>query len=169
LISEIFWGRSIGKKVCKIAIVSLDGSTPTIKQSLIRWVFRMVDIGFTLGLQAIISIFTSDREQRLGDLMAGTTVISERSDYMEGKYVNYNIDTSKNDLPEVLMKYNDDQMLTVKTILYRCKKNRSDANLSLLHDIAQKLKASVREKQQAYENDEEYVERILKNYIQITR
>src|ERR1700747_2522173 len=39
LVCEIFMnGQSIGKKVMKIRVISLDGSRPTISQFLLRWV-----------------------------------------------------------------------------------------------------------------------------------
>src|SRR5437588_5254450 len=49
LVCEIFMsGQSIGKKVMKIKVISLDGSRPTISQFLLRWLFRIVDFTITL-------------------------------------------------------------------------------------------------------------------------
>ena len=76
LIYEIFLnGQSIGKKFLKIKVISLDGSQPTLGQYFIRWLFRIVDFGFTLQTGALISIAVTENKQRIGDIVAGTTVI----------------------------------------------------------------------------------------------
>ncbi|PST85263.1 RDD family protein [Pedobacter yulinensis] len=76
LVCEIFWnGQSVGKKVIKIRVVSLDGTQPRLSQFLLRWVFRLVDFTLTGDLCALIMVAASDKKQRLGDLLAHTGVI----------------------------------------------------------------------------------------------
>lgn len=76
LLFEIFLnGQSIGKRFLKIKVISLDGSQPTIGQYFIRWLFRLVDFGFTLQTGGLISIAVTENKQRIGDVVAGTTVI----------------------------------------------------------------------------------------------
>jgi uncharacterized RDD family membrane protein YckC len=77
LVFEVFGnGRSLGKKVMKIKVISLDGSQATVGQYLLRWIFRIVDFGlFEPGLVALIVAAVSDKTQRLGDLVAGTILI----------------------------------------------------------------------------------------------
>lgn len=76
LICELFLnGQSIGKRLMKIKVISLDGSQPTIGQYLLRWLFRIVDFTFTSGLCALISTAVSENKQRVGDMVAGTTLI----------------------------------------------------------------------------------------------
>lgn len=76
LICEIFMnGQSIGKRLMKIKVISLDGGQPTIGQYFIRWVFRIVDFGMTGQVGGLICIAVSEKKQRIGDIVAGTTVI----------------------------------------------------------------------------------------------
>jgi uncharacterized RDD family membrane protein YckC len=76
LLYEIFLnGQSIGKKFLKIKVISLDGSQPTLGQYFIRWLFRLVDFLFTLQTGGLISIAVTENKQRIGDVIAGTTVI----------------------------------------------------------------------------------------------
>lgn len=76
LICEVFLeGQSIGKRIIKIKVVSLDGGQPTLGAYLLRWVLRLVDITLLSGLVALIAIAASKHDQRLGDLAAGTTVV----------------------------------------------------------------------------------------------
>ena len=65
LVCEIFMnGQSIGKRVMKIKVISLDGSRPTISQFLLRWVFRLVDFTLTLDMCALITAAVTENNQR---------------------------------------------------------------------------------------------------------
>ena len=76
LVCEIFFnGQSIGKKVMKIKVISLDGARPSISQYLLRWLFRIVDFTLTLDMCALITAAVSENNQRVGDIVAGTTLI----------------------------------------------------------------------------------------------
>lgn len=76
LLCEIFMnGQSIGKRIKSIRVISLDGNQPHIGQYLLRWLFRIVDTMMSTGLVAILTIALSANGQRLGDMLAGTTVV----------------------------------------------------------------------------------------------
>jgi uncharacterized RDD family membrane protein YckC len=76
LLCEIFWnGQSIGKRLLKIKVISLDGAQPSIGQYFMRWIFRIVDFSFTGSLCALICVAVSEKKQRVGDMVAGTTLI----------------------------------------------------------------------------------------------
>lgn len=69
-------GRTIGKAVMKIQVVSLTGKNLNPAQLLIRWISRILD--FTLFSPALgfISAVSTDSRQRIGDVLANTTVIT---------------------------------------------------------------------------------------------
>ena len=77
LIFEIFMnGQSIGKRIMKIKVISLDGGQPRIGQYLLRWLFRIVDFALIEpGLVALIVAAVSEKPQRIGDMVAGTMLI----------------------------------------------------------------------------------------------
>ncbi|NJW54693.1 RDD family protein, partial [Salinimicrobium oceani] len=80
LLWESLWnGRSPGKAALELRVVKLDGSKPAFSNYLVRWLLRIVDISITSGSVAVVTILLTGRGQRLGDLAAGTTVISEKS------------------------------------------------------------------------------------------
>ncbi|WP_312075297.1 RDD family protein [Chryseobacterium sp.] len=68
-------GQTFGKKVMKIKVVKIDGYQASFGDYLIRWVFRIIDFTFLCIVGLISAIVTKDN-QRLGDIAAGTTVIS---------------------------------------------------------------------------------------------
>ena len=79
LIWETFWnGRSPGKSAMKLRVVKLDGSKPAFSNYFLRWLIRLIDISFTSGAVAVVTILLNGRGQRLGDLAATTTVITEK-------------------------------------------------------------------------------------------
>ena len=76
LTCEVFMnGQSVGKKIMKIRVLSLDGAQPRLGQYLLRWLFRIVDFGFTGGAVALVVAAISDKVQRIGDMVAGTILI----------------------------------------------------------------------------------------------
>ncbi|PCI12054.1 MAG: transporter [Flavobacteriaceae bacterium] len=76
---EILWdGQTPGKRINKIRVVKIDGSKPTFGSYLMRWVLRIIDISIASGSVAILTILLNGKGQRLGDLAASTTVVSEK-------------------------------------------------------------------------------------------
>ena len=68
-------GQSVGKRILKIKVISLDGSQPSIGQYFIRWLFRLVDFALTAQVGGLICVAVSKNKQRIGDIVAGTTLI----------------------------------------------------------------------------------------------
>ena len=77
LACEVFFnGQSLGKKARHLRVVRLDGTRAGLGDYLLRWLLRPIEILATLGVLAFITILLNGRGQRLGDLAAGTGVIS---------------------------------------------------------------------------------------------
>ena len=72
-------GQTPGKKVLGIAVVNDDLSPVTLGTSLVRNLLRTVDFLPLFYLGAVITMLSNRRFQRLGDLAAGTLVISSTS------------------------------------------------------------------------------------------
>lgn len=71
-------GQSLGKKAMDLRVMRLDGTAPRLGDYFLRWLLRLVDINLPgIGpLVAVIVIAAGGKGQRLGDMAAGTTVIS---------------------------------------------------------------------------------------------
>ena len=77
LIFEVLmYGQTPGKYVNKIRVVKIDGSKPTFSSYLLRWMLRLIDISLASGSVALLTILLNGKGQRLGDMAAGTTVIT---------------------------------------------------------------------------------------------
>ncbi len=75
---EAFWnGQTPGKRVAKIRVIQQSGRAVTLFESLARNLVRIIDFLPTSYITGVISIFVTSRNQRLGDLVAGTLVVHE--------------------------------------------------------------------------------------------
>jgi len=74
-VGELFWGRSLGKRLCHLRVIALDGSKPTALSILVRNAVRVFEM--MTGVLLIFMVISPAR-QRLGDLLARTMVISEK-------------------------------------------------------------------------------------------
>ena len=66
-------GQTIGKMALNIKVVKLDGSKPSLAAYFLRWLLEPIDF-FITGLGVVVIILTRNG-QRIGDLIAGTTVV----------------------------------------------------------------------------------------------
>ncbi|UTW61272.1 RDD family protein [bacterium SCSIO 12741] len=71
-ISEAIWGKTIGKRVLKIEVISADNQAISFLQAFGRCIVGLADQIFLVGL--VVAIM-NPRNQRLGDLAAKTIVI----------------------------------------------------------------------------------------------
>jgi uncharacterized RDD family membrane protein YckC len=76
LLCEIFMGgQTPGKRAMGIKVVRIDGTSPTIGNYVLRWIFHLIEVRAFLGIIALISVASSSKGQRLGDMAAGTSVV----------------------------------------------------------------------------------------------
>lgn len=86
LMFEIFMnGQTPGKYALNIRVVKLDGSKASITDYLIRWLLRPIDLTISSGGVAVLCILLGGKGQRLGDIAAGTTVISLKQTLVRGE------------------------------------------------------------------------------------
>jgi uncharacterized RDD family membrane protein YckC len=71
-------GRSLGKMAMGLRVVSEDGGPERFRQALFRALASVIEIWGFFGGPAVICSLISPSGKRLGDVFAGTVVISER-------------------------------------------------------------------------------------------
>jgi uncharacterized RDD family membrane protein YckC len=71
-------GRSLGKMAMGLRVVSDDGGPERFRQALFRGLAGFIEIFTFMGGPAVICSLISPRGKRIGDVFAGTVVISER-------------------------------------------------------------------------------------------
>ncbi len=83
IVFEWLWnGQTPGKRLMKLRVIREDGRPLTLWEAIARNLLRICDAvpGFILPVYSIglIVIFLSNRDQRVGDIFAGTVVVRER-------------------------------------------------------------------------------------------
>ncbi len=106
---EIFWnGQTPGKRYAQVRVIKDDGRPIGAYEAIVRNALRLVDMLPAMYGIGLISIFMSRKSKRLGDFVAGTVVVHEKT--LEGirPYVETKtdetlppIDTAKVTLEEV--------------------------------------------------------------------
>jgi len=132
---ETFWnGLTVGKYVLKTRVVKLDGSKAGFANYFVRWILRIVDVVLTSGALAVVTILVKGNGQRLGDIAAGTTVVSEK------RKININDTILKDIAPNYIAKYpqvtlfSDSEMQTIKTLYDQAIKERQHNVINKLYD-----------------------------------
>jgi len=72
---EWWFGKTIGKALVNIEATDTDGSSLSLRSSIVRNVLRLVDFLPFLYLVGIASLLVSDQSKRIGDRLANTTVV----------------------------------------------------------------------------------------------
>jgi uncharacterized RDD family membrane protein YckC len=164
LICEILMkGQSVGKKIMGLRVISENGGRPAISQIVIRWIIRTSDImvfiimlngltagsgglqfiwrtlvAFVLLVADVILVNATAKNQRLGDLLAHTILISTRQKAGFEDTIFLNIrDNYTPSFPQV-MQLSDRDINALKGILDTAKKQH-DYNLA--ERAAEKLKS----------------------------
>ena len=142
LFSEVFMnGQSVGKRVMNIKVISLNGSHPTLGQYMIRWLFRVIDFSLTGSLCALICVAVSERKQRVGDMIAGTTLIKTipRVEFHQTIYVPTRQEEYTVSFPEVATLADKDMQL-IKEVMLSVNKS---GNTMLAYHAAEKIKKTL--------------------------
>ncbi|MBB6555361.1 RDD family protein [Nonomuraea rubra] len=80
-------GRSLGKLALGLRVVGDDGSPVRFRQALFRGLAGVLEFWMFSGAPALIASMVSQRGKRLGDVFAGTIVISERAPRESGQLI----------------------------------------------------------------------------------
>src|ERR1700685_4288946 len=72
-------GRTLGKMAVGLRVVADDGGPERFRQALFRALASIVEIWGLLGSPAVICSMLSPRAKRIGDVFAGTAVITDRA------------------------------------------------------------------------------------------
>ncbi len=77
-VCEGLWGQTLGKRLCDLRVLRVDGSPIGLGRALVRTLARVVDVLPVFYLVGAVAIWLTPRHQRLGDLAAGTVVVRPR-------------------------------------------------------------------------------------------
>lgn len=161
LIFETFFeGQSLGKKLVRIKVVKIEGYQSSFGDYLIRWLFRMIDIVILSGVVAFVSVVLSKKSQRLGDMAAGTSVITLRNNINISSTILEEINDDYKPIYPLVIKLSDNDARIIKEHFIRAK---AGADYDLLSKLTNKIETVTGIKNQSG-NQVDFINTILKDY-----
>jgi uncharacterized RDD family membrane protein YckC len=166
----LFKGQTIGKMAMGIRVVNLNGENASLGDYTVRWSFKIIDFWFSAGAIAALFITTTEKGQRLGDILAQTAVIKNKPDQIYSITDILNIkDRSKHE-PVYLnvSKFTDEDMILIKNAISRVKKYPNEQHKELIRILAEKA-ATALKLAEVPEKKLTFLKVLLQDYIVLTR
>jgi hypothetical protein len=163
-------GQSIGKKATGIQVVKLNGNALETNDYLVRWAYRAIDFGMSFFAVGTISIFMSEKNQRLGDMIANTTVIKLKPERVVTLDDLQHLPDKEDYTPKYprVVQYTDQEMLALKNLLSRYLLYRNDTYAELLHETVDKLKVQM-ELEDFHIDEPTFLRELISEYVILTR
>ena len=166
LIFETFFeGQSLGKKLVRIKVVKIEGYQASFGDYLIRWLFRMIDIVISTGVIGFISIIMNKKAQRLGDMAAGTSVITLRNNINISSTILEEINDDYKPTYSLVIKLSDNDVRIIKEHFVKAKASR---DIDLLGKLTDKIESVAGIKNQSG-NHVDFINTIIKDYNYYTQ
>ncbi len=164
LLESFMNGQTVGKNLMQIRVVKLDGSKPSFASYFIRWILRIIDVVLTTGGVAVFTILIKGTGQRVGDIAAGTTVITEKKRiFLKDTLLReLPLDYSPK-FPQVTV-FKDREMQTIKELYDGAKRNGNHNVIVSLSDQIKKVTDIVSEMKPV-----EFVDIVIKDYNYYTQ
>jgi len=161
LVMESLWeGQTIGKRIMKIKVVKVDGFQASFGDYLIRWIFRLVDINMSSGIIGLLAILFNSKSQRLGDMTAGTAVISLKNDISINHTILEELNAAYVPIYPQVIKLSDNDLRIIKETYEKARDTRDYGTLIKLRT---KIEQVTGIKNQSG-NDIDFIRTVLKDY-----
>jgi uncharacterized RDD family membrane protein YckC len=164
-LESIFEGQTIGKKLIKIKVVKIDGYQAGFGDYLIRWLFRIVENNMLGGLIGLIAMLVSNKTQRMGDMAAGTAVITLKNNISIDHTILEEIGEDYQPVYPLVIKLSDNDMRIIKDTFVIAE---IKGDLETIGKLAKKIESVSGIKNQSW-NQTEFIKTVLKDYNFYTR
>lgn len=164
-------GQTFGKKIIGIKVVKLDGTKPSFSDFFLRWIFRVVDIFLSFFSSALFTHTITENKQRLGDLLAGTTVVSIKFDESRlslKKIKNQNSLEKYVQKFEHIKNFSEEEMVLVKNCLFRKLKYKNKAHQEIFNAMVKKIAVRL-ELQRIPKDKDRFIKEVIKDYVLANR
>ena len=162
-------GQSPGKMAMRIQVVKTTSGQASFPDYAARWVFRLVDIYFSFGGIASILIASSSRSQRIGDIVANTTVIKLTPSMQLNLQDILSLHAKTNYTPVFAQakQLQEEDVLLIKATLDRHRKYPNEAHLLAINKLAEKVADVLNLPSPA--SNQAFLQTVLKDYVVLTR
>lgn len=160
-LESIFEGQTIGKKLTKIKVVKIDGYQAGFGDYLMRWFFRLVDILIFSGIIALIAVISSKKSQRLGDMVAGTSVITLKNKINISHTILEEIGEAYVPTYPLVIKLSDNDMRIIKETFQRAEAKN---DYEIIYKLVAKIENVTGIKNQSTGKPADFIRTVLKDY-----
>jgi len=158
-------GQTLGKRIMKIKVVKIDGYQASLADFVIRWIFRIVDLNMMSGVVALVAIITSPKNQRLGDMTAGTAVINLKNNVNISHTILEELEETYQPKYPNVIKLSDNDARIIKETFITARASRDYPTLiKLRKKIIEVVDIKV-----VNQTDMEFIDTILKDYNYYTQ
>ncbi|WP_396212826.1 RDD family protein [Flavobacterium sp.] len=164
-LESIFEGQTVGKKLLKIKVVKIDGYQATFAEYLIRWFMRIIDISLFNGIIALIVVSSSKKGQRLGDIVAGTSVITLKNNVTISSTILEEIGNEYVPIYPLVIKLSDNDVRIIKEAFLKA---QAKNDYETIDKIKAKIETVTGIKNQSGRH-EDFIRTILKDYNYYTQ
>ena len=159
-LESIFEGQTIGKKLVKIKVVKIDGYQASFGDYLIRWLFRIVENNMLGGLIGLVAMIVNSKTQRMGDVAAGTAVITLKNNISIDSTILEEIGEAYVPVYPLVIKLSDNDMRIIKDT-FLVAENKND--FETIDKLTKKIESVTGIKNQSgFQID--FIKTILKDY-----
>lgn len=186
----VFNGQTVGKMLCRIRVVKLNGYHAGFTEYFTRWAFRLVDFwtgmfmilffipifgeetgsilaGLMMmgsGMVAFFSIIRTRNSQRIGDILAGTTVLKLREKHSMDITILEDIRDTYVPVYSQVIKLTDNDARIIKDTFVVARKNRDYATLKRL-----RTKLETVMEVEGKGEDVEFIDTVMKDFNYYTQ
>ncbi|WP_264549354.1 RDD family protein [Flavobacterium sp. N2820] len=166
IVQESLWeGQTIGKRIMKTKVIKLDGYQAGFGDYLVRWLFRLVEVFIGNGIIGLITIIASQKNQRLGDMAAGTAVITLKNKVNINHTIIQDINSDYVPTYPLVIKLSDNDVRIIKETFETAITTRDYATIIKLRE---KVLSVTGIKNQSG-NDQDFIRTLLKDYNYYTQ
>jgi len=153
-------GQTLGKKILKIKVVKIDGYQASFGDYIIRWLFRIIDVNLSWGVIGLITIVVTEKTQRLGDITAGTAVISLKNNISINHTILMDLDQAYVPIYPLVIKLSDNDARIIKETFLNAVAKRDFATLIKLRQKIEQVTGI----KNVSGNDSDFINTVLKDY-----
>ncbi len=182
-------GQTLGKYAMGIRVVTYDGERPGLREIFTRWIFKghffwiafsffmapaelfvwgLIHVG--IGVIGFMHASVSDKKQRMGDVMAGTIVIKDKSAVRYSLRDVLSIKSQENYTPEypAVIRFTDEDMLLIKNTIQRVRKYPNPETKKFAIELADES-ARLIGLEKTPDKRLKFLQTLLQDYVVLTR
>jgi len=182
-------GQTLGKYALGIRVVTYDGERPGLREIFTRWMFKghflwiafsffaprenlllMGIIHICIGVIGFMYASVSEKKQRMGDVMAGTVVIKDKSTVRYSLRDVLSIKSQENYTPEYpnVVRFTDEDMLLIKNTIQRVRKYPNPETKKFAIELADES-ARLIGLEKTPDKRLKFLQTLLQDYVVLTR